>query len=1009
MSKLILHTLSVVILTIAFSVSYGQTGSVSGMVKDKSSGETMPGANVLIKGTLIGQSADFDGKFLIADIPVGTVEIEASFVGYLPVTKTIVITEGKTLMVNFDLTPDAVALEETVVIGYGVQKKSDKTGAISHVTADELNQGSLTDPIQGLQGKAAGVLITKKGGDPNAGFSVRIRGSAGYESNTQPLFVIDGVPNADPTAIASEDIESYNVLKDAASTAIYGSQGANGVIIITTKKGSMSQVKGKKSPAKVELSSRMSFDKVANTLNVLSADELRKFAELKLQASLPGHPDWTVDSIFTDGGTSTDWQKEIYRLGVTNETHLNFYGGDENSSYYGSIGRSTWQGVMKGTEKDRTNAKVNLSHKALNDKLTLSGNLTTSFENNDYENYGGWGKDDIIYQAISRNPTDPVFDADGNYDKTQREFNYENPLAIINMVTNVRDAKRYNANIKADLEITKGLIGSVSAGYLRSDQEGTYFRPAGVFASADNGFARRYYENNVQKIIETTLNYNKKINDFHNIDVIAGHSWQENGYDGFSAQATNAQSPGIGADNLQSLVDVKWGDVNSYRGESRLIGMFGRVQYNFNSTYYASASIRRDGSTKFGENNRWGWFPTAALGWSIHNEEFMSQVKWVDQLKLRAGYGVSGNQAIGSYRSQVAWQPSGIVINPETGQQVISFQPAWNANPDLRWERTGEINVGIDFAMFNSRISGSLEVYSKNTTDLLGIYFVPVPPNLSNTTYANSGAITNKGIELYAQAFLVDKRDVKWKSSLTVAHNKSKFTDLGDYQKDEDGVRKAGYISGRGMVGDEYFVSGFAVGQEVGAFYLPKYVGIQNGYFIYESKSGGFTNKLADAKRKFVGSANPDVELGWSNSVTLFKNWNVDFAFRSLIGNQVYNATKMFFDFPGNMPSLNGLPEAEDWYNQGRTMTGATIADIYLEDASFVRLDYITLAYNVNTSKIDWLNSLKVYVVANNLFTITGYSGIDPETSIGGVVYGIDQYNVYPKTRTFSIGFNASF
>ncbi len=979
--------------------AFAQEIQVTGKITDAKEGSTLPGATVLVKGTTTGTLTDIDGNFTIK-VNTGSTLV-FSFIGYFP--QEVVITNQRVL--NISLQQEATNLDEVIVIGYGTQKKSDRTGAIAHVTSGELNQGSLTDPIQGLQGKASGVIISKKGGDPNAGFAVKIRGSSGFESNTQPLFVIDGIPNADPTSIAPEDIESYNILKDAASTAIYGSQGANGVIIITTKKGSS---KGRNGGSTVTINTKTSFDKVANTLNVLSADELRAFAAKKLEAALPLHPNWTVDSIFKDGGSNTDWQNEIYRLGITTDNNLSFSGGTETSTYYASITHANWEGVMKGTNKERTSAKINLTHKAFNDKLTLSGNLGTSFENNDYENYGGWNKDDIIYQAISHNPTDPVYNADGSYNKTQREFNYENPLATINEVTNIRDAKSFSGNIKADWLVITGLTASVTTGYFRNDSEATYFRPSGLFASADNGYGRRSYSNNSQKLLDATLNYVKKIEN-NNFDAILGYSWQESGYDGFSAQATNAQSPYAGPNNLGTLVDVKYGDISSYRGMSRLIGFFGRVQYNYNSKYYASGSLRRDGSTKFGENNRWGWFPTAAIGWNLQNEDFMSNVSWLDQLKVRASYGVSGNQAIGEYRSQVAWQPSGLATNPETGQQVVSFQPAWNANPDLKWERTSEINLGIDFAFLNSRFSGSLELYSKNTSDLLGKYDVPVPPNLARRTFANSGSIENKGIELFFQAFVVDKSDFSWKTSLTASHNKSKFTDLGQYSSDTEGIRHEGFISGRGMVGEEYYVTGIAVGQEVGAFYLPKYVTMLDGSFIYESKSGGYTSVLAEAKREFVGSANADVELGWSNTFTFFKNWSADFAFRSMIGNQVYNATKMFFDFPGNMPSLNGLPEAIEWYDQGRSKTGATIADIYLEDASFLRLDYISVGYTVSTAKFDWLSSLKVYVVANNLFTITGYSGIDPETYMDGLAFGIDQYNVYPKTRTITFGINASF
>jgi iron complex outermembrane receptor protein len=292
---------------------------------------------------------------------------------------------------------------------------------------------------------------------------------------------------------------------------------------------------------------------------------------------------------------------------------------------------------------------------------------------------------------------------------------------------------------------------------------------------------------------------------------------------------------------------------------------------------------------------------------------------------------------------------------------------------------------------------------------LLGAYNVPVPPNLARRTYANSGSIENQGIELFLQAYVVERANFSYKTSLVLARNKSKFTDLGRYTTAEDGVRHEGFISGRGMVGEQYYVSGVGLGQEVGAFYLPEYVTLQDGSFIYVSNSGGYTTELVDAKRSFIGSPNPDVEIGWTNNFTFFTNWTVDFAFRSMIGNEKYNATKMFFDVPMNLPELNGMPEAIDWYNKGRTETGATIADFYMEDASFLKLDYISLGYTFNTQNINWIDHLKLFVVANNLLTITGYSGADPETYMDGLAYGIDQYNVYPKTKTVTFGVNVTF
>lgn len=971
---------------------------VAGTVVDADDGLPLPGVTVLEKGTTNGTVTDIDGNYKMT-VPMNSTLV-FSFVGYEP--QEFVATSGK---LDVRLSVKSQVLEELIVIGYGTQKKTDKTGAVANVKAEELNGGVITDPIQSMQGKAAGVMITKKGGDPNAGFAVKIRGASGFDSNTQPLYVVDGIPGVDPSTVAPEDIETFNILKDAASSAIYGSRGSNGVIIITTKKGELAK-KGGKAISNVNFNSKVSFDRVAKKLDILNSDEMRGFAGKLLQDS--GEPDWTVDSVFTDGGANTDWQDEIYRTGITTSNNLSFSGGTERSTYYASLTHANWEGVMRGTDKERTIAKINLSHKAFDDRLTLSGSMSGTFEKNDYENYDGWDKDDIIYQALQRNPTDPVFNSDGSYNKKTRVFNYENPIATINEVQNVRDAKRFLGNMRADLEIIKDLIGSVNVGYIRDDNESSYFRPSGLYATADNGFARRAYSNNTQKLIDVTFTYSKTFNDDHNLNVLGGYSWQESMYDGFSAQGRDAQSDYIGSDDLGIMNDIQYGDIDSYKGKWNLIGFFGRVQYNYKSKYYVSGSLRRDGSSKFGANNKWGWFPTAALGWNMHSEGFLENASWLDQLKLRASWGISGNQEIGEYRSLVAWVTSGKAINPETGQEVVTFSPAWNANPNLKWEETSEINIGADFAFFNSRLSGSLDVYQKKTTDLLGSYNVPVPPNLSRTTFANSGELENKGIELFLQAYVIEKSSFKWKTMLNASHNQSKMLDLGEYFNEVDGVRKEGYISGRGMVGEEYYVTGIMVGQPIGAFYLPKFVTIKDGKFIYESKSGGFTDKLVDAKRQIVGHASPDLELGWSNSFSFLRNWTLDFAFRAMIGNDVYNATQMFFDYPGNLPSLNAVPEAIDWYEQDRE-TGSTIADFYVEDATFFRMDYISLAYDFNVSGVKMIQKLRLYVASNNLFTITGYSGIDPETTIDGLSFGIDQYNVYPKTRTITFGLNATF
>ncbi len=983
---MIKNYLLVLLLTFSFMGAVAQNITVKGVVMDSVSGTTMVGVNIVQLGTTNGTVTDIDGKFSL-NVPKGSL-ISFSFIGYDK--RNIVASENMKVM----LKPTATSLDEFIVIGYATQKKSDKTGAVSNINSEDFNGGVLTDPIQAVQGKVAGVSVTKKGGDPNAGFSIRIRGASGFDSNTQPLFVVDGIAGVDPTLIAAEDIESYNILKDAASTAIYGSRGSNGVVIITTKSGTFSN-SANKSISNVEFSSQVSFEQVAKKYDMFSAEDLRTYVADNSLA-------------FTDGGATTDWQNEIFRNGISSSNNLSFSGGNESSSFYGSLTRSNWTGVMKGTAKDRTNAKVNVNHKAFNNKLRMSGGISSIFENNDYENYDGWDADDIIYQALTRNPTDPVYDDDGEYYQLARVFNYENPIAVINEITNTRNAKKFLGNFKADYDILKGLTASANIGYILDDYLSEYFRPADLFEKADNGYGRKEYGKTTQKMMELTANYTKKISDVHNFEFLGGYSYHETMYQGFYAQGSDAQSDYAGPGNLAILKEVNYGSIGSWKGKWNLVGFFGRAQYNYMNKYYASGSIRRDGSSKFGSNNKWGWFPTAAIGWNIDKEKFMSDINWLNRLKLRASFGMSGNQEIGEYHSIVVWQVSGMATNPETGEEVLTFSPAWNANPDLKWETTTEYNIGVDFEMFESRISGSLELYKKTTTDLLGRYSVPVPPNLASTTFANSGSLSNTGAELFIQAFIYDTKNFDWKATFNVAHNKSKILDLGEYFNEEDGVRKEGYISGRGMVGDNYYLTGIIVGEEVGAFYLPIYKGIYDGKFVYQSKSGGSTTELSEAAREIVGSAAPKVEIGFSNSFDFYKNWNVNFSLRAMLGNKVYNATEMFFSNPNNLPSLNASHNTLEWADDGLT-NPASIADIFLEDASFLRLDYISVSYDFNIANKSRIKAFKLFLSANNLFILTGYSGIDPETTISGLSFGIDQYNVYPKTKSITLGLKATF
>lgn len=976
------------------SFSYGQSGTISGVITDRSNGETLPGANVIIEGTTTGTTADINGRFSL-DVPAGEVKLLASFLGFEPQKTTVKVNPGQKLTVNFALYADVALLDEFVVIGYGVQKKTDRTGAVTNVKSDELIRGTLSDPIQALQGKAAGITITKKGGDPNSGFDVRIRGASSLSTSTAPLYVIDGVIGADPTMVASEDIESYNVLKDASSAAIYGSRGANGVIIITTKRGKDS--KG----SHISVSSNIAADAVANRFDLLSASELRQFVADNNMSN------------FIDGGADTDWQDQIYRTGISQTHTVTFSGASEKSGHYASVSYNNMDGVILGTSKERTTALINFDQKALNDKLVISSGLSGAFEKNDYISYSGNGPTDILYHMIQRNPTDPVYNEDGTFYDVQREFNYWNPVALIDQIQNERDAKKFYGYLKADLDIYKGFSAGINLAYNRDDSENFYFEPNGILLGTRTGNGNRKYDNKDSRLLETTLRYVRDFNKV-NVNFVGGYSFQEEIFTGFSAKGENPFLNYAGANNLGLLQNLISGEsVTSYKSSNRMISFFGRGVASYDSKYFLTATIRRDGSSKFGDNNEWGWFPSASFKWQISNEEFMQNLDFISNLGLRLGFGITGNQEIGSYRDIEYYINSGNSINFETGEQSVLFEYAHSANPDLKWEENREINIGIDYGFLNDKITGSIDLFQKNTYDLLGEYSVPVPPYPVGRIWANVGEIEVKGLDFNIMYYPVRNRDFEWKTSLVFSTYKQKVVSLSNDKFDWSELHE-GYLSGRGLVGDINWTQIVAPGYSIGTWFMPEFYGIMpldfsnpkyRGLFIFYTEGDGQTTEPQNAERRVVGKATPDFELGWSNYFTFFKNFDLSMSFRSLYGYKVFNTTKLIFGNPNWLPNLNVLQVAVEEYENG-LRDSPKLSSYYLEDASFLRLDDITVGYNIR-KKLGFDN-IKVSVSAKNLFVLTNYSGTDPEISTSGLSFGLDQYNVYPKTRTISMGLSLS-
>ena len=964
--------------------AFGQEVTVSGRVTDADNGSVMPYVTVAVLNTSIGTVTDMDGYYTIK-VNKGSV-LSFSFVGYN--TQEFRIQDQRKLDVV--LVSATTALEELVVIGYGVQKRSDRTGAVASITSDEMNRGVLVDPIQGLQGKVAGVMISKQGGDPNKGFDIKIRGASSLETSTSPLYVIDGVPGADPTTIAPEDIETFNVLKDASAAAIYGARGAFGVVIITTKRGK--ERKG----AQIDFNSYVSFENVAKRLDLMSAGDFRNFIDK--------NPEF--QTFFIDGGADTDWQNEVYRNGSSQNYNLAFSGGDGSTNYRASIAHVNYTGAIKGSDKTRTIGRINLDQKALNDKLTIMSGLAATIEHNNYINYGGWGADQVLFQTFQRNPTDPVKTDDspyyGGYFELERVFQYYNPLALIEQIHNERDAKRYFGYLKGDLEIFKGFEVGINLAYTRNDDEGSYFMPTTLYLNSYDGYGRKAYHNFESKILETTLRYNNVFGK-HSLQSVAGYSFQEDFFTGFTAQGREPFINVVKMHDLSLLQSVKPGDVSSYKNSNRLISFFARGIYNWDSRYFFTANLRRDGSSKFGKNNEWGWFPSASAMWNITGEEFMQNIGFLNNLRLRVGYGITGNQEIGSYNDIEYYKAAGNSFNFETGESSILFQYAHNANPDLKWEENAELNIGLDFGFLNDKISGSVDYFDKRIYDLLGSYSVPVPPNKVDRTWANVGEFKISGFEFFIQGYPVRKTNFDWKTSLVFTTYKQDVVSLssGVYNWS---TLKEGYLSGPGLVGAENWTQLVDPGFPLGTWYMPEYAGLSaDGKFLFYTEAGGVTRDLTLAERRKVGSAQPDFDLGWSNYFEINRKFDASITLRAVYGHQIFNTTRLIFGNPTFLPDRNVLRSAADEYARG-LRDNPKVSSYYLEDGSFLRLDNISFGYNIHN--VAGINRIRLYIASNNILTLTNYSGVDPEVNPVGRSFGLDQYNVYPKTRTFTFGVN---
>lgn len=955
------------------------------------SGEPLIGVNVVEKGTTNGTVTDLDGNYTLRVAKGKTLVF--SYIGFL--SQEVVVNGAK---VNVTLKEDTETLDEVVVIGYGSMARKDVTSSITTVKADQLNVGVFSDAASMLQGKVAGLTITTTG-DPNGSPSITLRGSSSLRTGQamQPYYVIDGIPGVDISIVAPDDIESIDVLRDATATAIYGSKAANGVIIINTKKGKHGAER-----TNVSYSGYVAFDNILNTLDMASADDLRAYAEA------------TGATLANDMGANTNWQDEVLRTAISTNHNLSINGGAGKTTYMASINYQDREGVITGSSMDRLNVRSLVTTKVLKDRLELSAGVNAKYGKAigvPMNNEGASVLDAMNYFS----PMLPVRNEDGSWTTGSGSKNY-NPLSLIYENTSETMYKNTQLLGKASLEIIEGLKWNVN--YSFTNNQSTYSaydshntQLEGI--SAYNGRATRNTYFGHEHIFETFGNYDTTINDIHKLSVMAGYSWEEKmSNDGFGLTVHDFYDDVLKWNQLTyaSTIDGIPAVQSGTKETIRNISFYGRASYSFNSKYMIQATVRRDGSSVFGKNNQWGTFPSVSVAWNITEENFMKNQNLFDNLKFRLGYGVSGNAlGFGAYTAIATYGASGFFNY--NGKQWRTLAATKNANPDLKWETTGMFNVGLDYGLLNGRLSGTIEFYNKKTKDLIWNY--PVSTNLYpfGDIAANVGEITNQGIEISINAVPVQTKNFTWNTTVTLSHNKNTVNRLSN-DKFEVGV----FTQGDPMVASvssEGYTQRIIEGEPLGTFFTYEFAGFNDAgkatYYVRDENTGERTGETTEQPgykdRTITGCAQPKLNFGWNNTFN-YKNWNATVFFTGVFGNDIYNGTRANYMSPEMLAGgKNVLKEFLD----NPTTSASLPSDRFIENGSYLRLSTLSLGYTFKNFN-GWLQNLQLYVTCNNLFTITGYKGLDPEVNMGGIDPGIDyRWSVYPHTRTTMVGVKINF
>lgn len=955
--------------------------TVKGVVKD-ANGEAIIGASVIEKGNAKnGTVTDIDGNYTLKVKRGATLTI--SYIGYI---------SQETKGGNIILEEDLKSLNEVVVIGYGTQKKADVTSAVVSVKAEDFTKGNFNDAGDLIKGKVAGLTITRPSGDPGATTQISLRGIATVSGNAQPLVLVDGVPGS-LSSVPPENIASIDVLKDASAAAIYGTRGAGGVIIITTKTGQREQ------RTEVTYNGYVSFSTWAKKADFMTSSDIR-----------------AGKTTFNDEGYDTDWLDAISRVGVTQNHSISLSGGNVKTSYFGNFTYRKAEGVMKKTGNESMSVAFDMSHWMLNDMLKLNIKV-----NADQYQYDVNDATTIYRQAVIRNPTSPIWNEDGSYNEGSL-LQYWNPVSLQNEQSGKNKSQTVKMTGNLTFEPIKGWQTNLM---LSKDQTinrgGNYYTSnhslQGVNQKGSySGSASQSGYTSEATYLELTSKFMKNFNNVHRLDALAGYSYSEDVYDDASMWNGNFPTDYFAYYNMglgSKLTDGQ-ASMSSSKNSSKLIGFFGRVSYGYADRYNILASLRYEGSSKFGDNHKWGAFPSVSLGWNIMNESFMKSTKsWLNNLKLRAGWGITGVIPGSSYLSLLRYSYNGGNYY-RNGKWNKGLKAASNPNPDLKWETAREFNVGIDWSVFNDRLSGSFDYYNKKTSDMLYDYTVPSPPNLYTTTTANVGEMRNTGFELMIKGVPVQTKDWRWETQATLQHNSNKLVSLSNDLYQTDNTQ---WLQGVGDPVTQY-THRVAVGESLGQIWSLKAVGVSDqGLFLIENPKTGQCAEFYQEMRndydnwyEYMGSGIPKFTLGWNNTIN-YKDFDLSLQCNGQFGYKIINQQRVFYE--NNAHAYNKLKSAADAIGGNRPLSGAqsqVVTSYYIEQGDYFKLSSLTLGYTYTPKKKTYIQNARLYGSVYNVFTITKYKGTDPELGSDNFwTAGVDDRDKYPTVRSFTIGLNVTF